>query len=368
MTTYKQIGKLMLSLLLVIGMIGTIFAVPTFAVTKPTLSAENKAVSAGEQFTVAISLENATSVYGGNFTLQYDSDLLTVDSYEFGTIVSGHTKNCNLDYQSAGNLIRATFSGASAVTASGTLITFTFTAKENVTGSAVLQFNAYKMYDENGVAITTTASSSAVTIVEAATAIPSYEMTDVIGFADSTVEVYVSIANNPGIISLRNSISYDTSALELVEVKDCELLAGYTTPSTTINSPYILRWADSLATQNNMENGRIAKLTFKIKEGTEVGIYNIGVNHVEARTTTGTKITFSPATATVTVIDYIVGDADGDREISDWDAIVLNRYLAGWDVEINLKAVDVDGDGEVSDWDAIVLERYLAGWDVELES
>ena len=164
MTIYKRIGSFILSLLLVFSMFGSTFAIQTFAATSPALSAESKTVNAGEQFTVAVSLANATTVYGGNFTLQYDSDLLTADSYEFGSIVSGHTKNCNLDYQSAGNLIRVTFSGAEALSSSGTLVTFTFTAKEAVSGSAALQFNAYKMYDENGSSIDTTATSGNVTV------------------------------------------------------------------------------------------------------------------------------------------------------------------------------------------------------------
>ena len=54
--------------------------------------------------------------------------------------------------------------------------------------------------------------------------------------------------------------------------------------------------------------------------------------------------------------------------MNDWDAILLDRYLAGWNVKIELAAADVDGDGEVNDWDAIILDRYLAGWNVELES
>lgn len=211
-------------------------------------------------------------------------------------------------------------------------------------------------------------TSFTVTVEEATVTGAKYEITDVIGVAGSTVEVYVSIANNPGIISLRNTITYDTSALELIAVQDCSLLAGYTTPSATITSPYTLRWADSLATVNNTKNGQLVKLTFQIKDGTEVGIYNISVSPVEARNVDGTKVIFSGASATVNVIDCIVGDTDGDGEVSDWDAIVLNRYLAGWSVGIELAAADVDGDGEVSDWDAIVLERYLAGWNVELES
>ena len=195
-----------------------------------------------------------------------------------------------------------------------------------------------------------------------------YEVIGVTGTVGTTVEVYVSIADNPGIVSLRNTITYDTSALELISVQDCGLLKGYTTPSATISSPYTLRWADSLATQNNMSNGRVVKLIFQIKDDVEADSYNVSVAPVEARNVNGTKVTFSGASATVNVVDYVVGDTDGDGEVSDWDAIILNRYLAGWNVEIELAAADVDGDDEVTDWDAIVLERYLAGWNVELES
>ena len=104
----------------------------------------------------------------------------------------------------------------------------------------------------------------------------------------------------------------------------------------------------------------------KIKEETELGSYNISVEPIEARKTDGTKVTFIGDNATVEVIDCVIGDVDGDGEVSDWDAILLNRHLAGWNVTLELSAADVDGDGEVSDWDAITLDRYLAGWDVML--
>ena len=63
---------------------------------------------------------------------------------------------------------------------------------------------------------------------------------------------------------------------------------------------------------------------------------------------------------------YISGDADGDGEITDWDGVMLARYLAGWPVEVELAALDVDGDGEVTDWDGVILDRYLAGWSVTI--
>jgi len=66
--------------------------------------------------------------------------------------------------------------------------------------------------------------------------------------------------------------------------------------------------------------------------------------------------------------DYIlVGDSDGDGEVTDWDAILLSRYLSGWAIEIDLETMDLDGDGEITDWDAILLDRYLAGWNIVLQ-
>ncbi len=62
-----------------------------------------------------------------------------------------------------------------------------------------------------------------------------------------------------------------------------------------------------------------------------------------------------------------LGDLDGDEEITDWDGVLLARYLAGWNVDIsNADALDIDGDGEITDWDGVLLDRYLAGWDIKI--
>lgn len=205
-----------------------------------------------------------------------------------------------------------------------------------------------------------------VTVIEYDAAAPKYSILSAKGFAGDTVEIYIAVENNPGIISLRNYISYDMDALELISIENTGLLNGFTNPAPNISSPYILRWTDALATQNNLQNGNIVKLTFKIKEGISEGLYEVSVTPVESRNFMGQSIEFSSATSYIEVVDYITGDADGDGELSDWDAILFERYLAGWDVEINLDAMDIDHDGEISDWDAIIFERYLAGWDVSI--
>lgn len=62
----------------------------------------------------------------------------------------------------------------------------------------------------------------------------------------------------------------------------------------------------------------------------------------------------------------VKGDADGNGLASDWDCILLGRYLAGWDVDICTEALDFDKNGTVNDWDEILFGRYLASWDVKL--
>ena len=62
------------------------------------------------------------------------------------------------------------------------------------------------------------------------------------------------------------------------------------------------------------------------------------------------------------------GDVNGDGKVKLDDAIMLRRYVADWDMEIDIRAGDVNGDGKIKLDDAIILRRYVAGWDVELIS
>ena len=64
----------------------------------------------------------------------------------------------------------------------------------------------------------------------------------------------------------------------------------------------------------------------------------------------------------------MVGDLDLDEEITDWDGVLLARYLAGWNVDVpDTLIFDIDGDGEITDWDGVMFDRTLAGWSVNTE-
>lgn len=127
---------------------------------------------------------------------------------------------------------------------------------------------------------------------------PSYKLSEKSVEVDDEFLIDVSIVNNPGIISLRFKTLYDSSAVELLEVSDCKMLGGFTTPSPNIDSPYTLRWADSLATENNESNGSVITLRFKALKS---GVTNIEIQHVESRNTSGEKISFVNAQSSITI-------------------------------------------------------------------
>ena len=69
---------------------------------------------------------------------------------------------------------------------------------------------------------------------------------------------------------------------------------------------------------------------------------------------------------TIPVLEYMLGDINGDNVLNNKDLIRLLKYLSGWDVEVNTKALDVNGDKAVNNKDLTRLFRYLAGQKVEI--
>ena len=190
---------------------------------------------------------------------------------------------------------------------------------------------------------------------------PSYTLSDKTVKVDEIFTIDVGISDNPGVISLRFKVIYDSSVLELQSVTDTGLLKGYTTPSPTVASPYTLRWADSLATSNNNASGTVVKLTFKALKETAT---TVSVEHGEARTNVGKKITFSDSSAEIVITpNAIVGDVNSDGDVNMKDVLLLRKIIAGAEnagAETEARA-DVDGDGNVNMKDVLKLRKIIAG-------
>ena len=80
----------------------------------------------------------------------------------------------------------------------------------------------------------------------------------------------------------------------------------------------------------------------------------------------------SIATATVAAQDaespksILYGDVNSDGSIDSLDVTLLMKYLADWEVDLDLQAADVNMDGVVDSLDATLLMKHVADWDVTL--
>lgn len=192
----------------------------------------------------------------------------------------------------------------------------------------------------------------------------------VVRVGDSTVTsgnsftVPVEFVNNPGITGFSLELSYDTEYLELISVSDGDF-AGMTKSKEISENPYVIVWNHGTADQTG---STAATLTFRAKDGVE------GTAQIQVAFRNGEKpwnvmdetIPFTAKSGTVTISNYIPGDANGDGNVTGRDATRVVQHVAGWNVTIDMNAADANGDGTVSGRDATRIVQYVAGWNVTL--
>jgi hypothetical protein len=98
------------------------------------------------------------------------------------------------------------------------------------------------------------------------------------------------------------------------------------------------------------DNGDLTDMNAEYKDGYMV----FETDHFSTYIITETEL--------ITPSDVILGDGNGDGIADIKDSALLKRYLAGWEVDIDLTAADMDGDGNVTIKDSALLKRQLAGW------
>ena len=181
-----------------------------------------------------------------------------------------------------------------------------------------------------------------------------------------SVSVPIIMSNNPGLTSMRLEVAYDARWLTLESVTDGGLL-GSNTNSPEYGSPYRLLWDNSEATENITANGTLAELNFLVAEDAPEGSYIIKLSYNYAQydiiDANMYPVYFGLVHGVVNVIPYVIGDTDGDDEVTLRDSTFLARWLADWPgVVINENAADVDADGTVTLRDLTILRRHLAWW------
>lgn len=191
----------------------------------------------------------------------------------------------------------------------------------------------------------------------------SINVTSASGCPGESVQVDVELSNNPGISSLKFNVNYDEENLTLKTVTFAEGYGSYVTAPEPYKNPQTISLISPLQVINT--NGLLATLTFEISQNAGDNITsNISITYDEDDVFDGdyNNVALNITNGCINIYHGIPGDIDGDRKVNNKDAILLFRYIAGWNVEVDLGALDCNGDGKVNNKDAIILFRSVAGW------
>lgn len=183
------------------------------------------------------------------------------------------------------------------------------------------------------------------------------------GRAGKSVDVIISLENNPGITGAILTINYDEN-FTLTNVQSGEALSSLTFADLAVPylNPIRLSW-DGLT--DDTTNGVLVTLTFSIPDGTEVGeypvtitydsddIYNEDFNDVPIKVIDGK----------ISIINVTYGDINGDGKINGKDITLLRRHITGgFDLSsFDQEAADVNHDGKINGKDITLIRRYITG-------
>ena len=181
----------------------------------------------------------------------------------------------------------------------------------------------------------------------------------------STVDVQITIQNNPGILGATLALRYDDElTLTAATAGDAFSPLSLTKPGQ-FASPCQFVWDGEELNVEDIKDGCILTLTFQVADdvasGSELPIrisYVPGdlidkdLNIVSADIINGI----------ITVLDFTPGDVNDDGYLNPTDIISLRRYISGgYGQVINESAADVNDDGRLNTMDIILIRRYLAG-------
>lgn len=197
---------------------------------------------------------------------------------------------------------------------------------------------------------------------------PVIAVENVWGSSGQTVEVNVSIENNPGILGGTFTISW-AEELELISAKKQEAFdeLNYQKPSKYEPAGTNFIWYGESVSE--VLDGNILTLTFKVDD-TAIGGSNLDVNVVAKQVINTNKETI-PVTCVnggVQVVNYIPGDVNSDQVVDILDVITLVQYVSddcttkpdGFNISLIEEAADVNDDGAMDILDVILICQYVS--------
>ena len=182
--------------------------------------------------------------------------------------------------------------------------------------------------------------------------------------AGQTIQITISLKNNPGIAGLAVSLKYDESVLTLKDTENGGLFSGFTAAKN-------FAWDES---NDVLEDGVLATFTFEVAENAQAGDYGIEVLIRSCTNENLDDVELSSMNGKVSVIDFVYGDSNGDQKIDMKDVVLLRKYITNFDYDTNTSSVtvgfgaDANGDNKIDMKDVVILRKYITNYDYDTES
>ena len=193
--------------------------------------------------------------------------------------------------------------------------------------------------------------------------VPKIVVGEVKGRAGETVEVPVTIVNNPGIAAMTICLDYDKTKLELKEVKGSGLAGTWIILENVV-------WANENSLEDSTYNGVFLTFSFLIKDDVKEGDIPVSVSYDpgDISNVDLEDVDFILETGKITVFTRVPGDVNNDGKMNAKDYLSIMQYIAGKkDVVEDASSLDVTGDGKVNAKDYLSIMQVIAGKeDVEL--
>jgi len=369
-----RLTKRILAMILSVLMIVTSANVMTFAAdATPTITVSSAAGMAGGTVAVTISMSGSPGVVSAMLDVDYDSDVLTLTGVTDGGLFDTVDHYPPAEDEAYPDPYRLAWSGdtmESAVEGDGTMATLYFEIRDDAPlGESEITISVPQegpFRDFYGNVKNFALVNGGVTVVSEDA--PRIEVGSAKGRAGGTVDVTVSLANNPGIAGAIFDVHYDDRfSVSNIVVGDAFNTLVFTAPADLTESTLRFVWDGQ---DNDYSNGTLVTLTFEIPEDIEIGKYPITITY----DTEGGIFTFVddniPEYVTVAIIEgyvnvvsYTYGDANDDGKINTIDLALIRRAISGGYTVTGYipEAADVNLDGKVNTIDLALIRRFISG-------
>ena len=228
----------------------------------------------GTQIEVPIRMQNNPGLAAMRLFVFYDTSVLTLTHAEDGGLFGeGNAYFGNDTSEMPYVLMWEDALSQSNHSSDGILAVLTFTISEDTAEGLTeitLALDEGSTFDSDLNTVGFELQNGSVTVEneEEPQGIPTITVGDVVGKAGETVQVPITIQDNPGLIATQISISYDSDILSLVAAEDGGLFGdGNAYFGNNVSAmPYTLLWEDALLEINHTGNGTLAVLTFRIAD------------------------------------------------------------------------------------------------------